>query len=128
VIGWPLPHRCGDRAIHSPLVPRNKFADLAHVLGYTPVDCDGGRNVEVGMDDDERQALRAEGLDPADPAVAAAISMVRWSCRFTARTSRPYWIRATGSVSALNCRRLPAVIIDTRGRSLSPHACIPLQS
>jgi len=30
------------------------------------------------MDDDERQALRAEGLDPDDPAVVAAIDMVRW--------------------------------------------------
>jgi hypothetical protein len=29
------------------------------------------------MDDDERQALRAEGLDPDDPAVIAAIDLVR---------------------------------------------------
>jgi hypothetical protein len=31
-----------------------------------------------GVDDDERQALRAEGLDPDDPAVIAAIDLVRW--------------------------------------------------
>jgi hypothetical protein len=30
------------------------------------------------VDDDERQALRAEGLDPDDPAVIAAIDLVRW--------------------------------------------------
>jgi hypothetical protein len=30
------------------------------------------------MDDDERQSLRAEGLDPDDPAVIAAIDLVRW--------------------------------------------------
>jgi hypothetical protein len=29
------------------------------------------------MDDDERQALRAEGLDPNDPAVIAAIDLRR---------------------------------------------------
>jgi hypothetical protein len=28
--------------------------------------------------DDKRQALRAEGLDPDDPAVIAAIDLVRW--------------------------------------------------
>jgi hypothetical protein len=30
------------------------------------------------VDDEEAQALRAEGLDPDDPAVVAAIDMVRW--------------------------------------------------
>jgi len=30
------------------------------------------------MDDDERQAQRDEGLDPEDPAVIAAIDLVRW--------------------------------------------------
>jgi hypothetical protein len=30
------------------------------------------------VDDDERQALQAEGLDPDDAAVAAAIDLVRW--------------------------------------------------
>jgi hypothetical protein len=30
------------------------------------------------MDDHERQALRAEGLDPDNPAVIAAIDLVRW--------------------------------------------------
>jgi hypothetical protein len=29
------------------------------------------------VDDDERRALRAEGLDPDDPAVVAAIDLVR---------------------------------------------------
>lgn len=32
----------------------------------------------TGMDDDERQALRAEGLDPDDPAVVATIDFARW--------------------------------------------------
>jgi len=30
------------------------------------------------MDDEERQALQAEGLDHDDPAVIAAIDLVRW--------------------------------------------------
>jgi hypothetical protein len=30
------------------------------------------------MDAEERQALRAEGLDPDDPSVIAAIDLVRW--------------------------------------------------
>ena len=30
------------------------------------------------MDDDEREAIRAEGLDPDDPAVRAALDLVRW--------------------------------------------------
>jgi hypothetical protein len=29
------------------------------------------------MDDEERQAVQAEGLDPDDPAVIAAIDLVR---------------------------------------------------
>lgn len=30
------------------------------------------------MDDNEREAIRAEGLDPDDPAMRAAIDLVRW--------------------------------------------------
>jgi hypothetical protein len=30
------------------------------------------------MDDDEREAIRAEGLDPDNPAVRAALDLVRW--------------------------------------------------
>jgi hypothetical protein len=30
------------------------------------------------MDVEERQALRAEGFNPDDPAVIAAIDLVRW--------------------------------------------------
>jgi hypothetical protein len=30
------------------------------------------------MDDEERQALRADGLDPDSPAVVATIDLVRW--------------------------------------------------
>ena len=37
---------------------------------------DGASNKTV--DDDERHALRVEGLDPDDPAVIAAIDLVRW--------------------------------------------------
>jgi hypothetical protein len=32
----------------------------------------------AGMDDIEREALRSEGLNPDDPAVIAAIDVVRW--------------------------------------------------
>jgi hypothetical protein len=37
-----------------------------------------GWRVAQGVDDHQRQALRAEGLDPDDPAVIAAIDFVRW--------------------------------------------------
>jgi len=36
------------------------------------------RCVELSMDDDEREAIRAEGRGPDDPAVQAAIDPVRW--------------------------------------------------
>ena len=32
----------------------------------------------TGVDDDERKALLAEGLNPDDPAVIAVIDPVRW--------------------------------------------------
>jgi hypothetical protein len=32
----------------------------------------------TGVDDDERQELQAEGLNPDDPAFIAAIDVVRW--------------------------------------------------
>ena len=37
-----------------------------------------GRTSNTGVDDDKRQGLRAEGLDPDDPAVIAVIDVVRW--------------------------------------------------
>jgi hypothetical protein len=30
------------------------------------------------MDDDEREAIRAEGLDPGDPATHEALDLERW--------------------------------------------------
>ena len=39
---------------------------------------------QVVWPDDERQALRAEGLDPDDPAVVAAIDLVRWELSLVA--------------------------------------------
>ena len=38
------------------------------------------------MDDDDRRALRAEGLDPDDPAVIAVIDLVRWELSMAAVT------------------------------------------
>ena len=37
------------------------------------------------MDDDERAALRSEGLDPDDHAVRAALDLVRWELELLAR-------------------------------------------
>lgn len=37
------------------------------------------------MDDEEREAIRAEGLDPDDPAVAEAIDLVRWELEMLGR-------------------------------------------
>ena len=41
-----------------------------------------GRTSNTGVDDDERQALRNEGLDPDDPAIIAAIDLVQWNCHY----------------------------------------------
>ena len=51
-------------------------------------------NVQDGMDDEDAQALRAEGLDPDDPDVRPAIDLVRWELslfplRVRVRTSWP---------------------------------------
>jgi hypothetical protein len=37
-----------------------------------------GRHAQTGVDDEDAQARRAEGFDPDDPAVMAAIDMVWW--------------------------------------------------
>ena len=37
-----------------------------------------GARVQDGVDKEEAQALRTEGLDPDDPAVVAALDLVRW--------------------------------------------------
>ena len=47
------------------------------IFGRAPTSNDSP-HVQDGVDDDERLALRAEGLDPDDPAVIAAIDLVRW--------------------------------------------------
>ena len=50
-----------------------------------------GRTSQDGMDHDEARVVRAEGLDPDDPAVVAAIDMVRWERELSllARVPRP---------------------------------------
>lgn len=40
------------------------------------------------MDDDEREAMRADGLDPDDPAVVAAIDLVRWELELLGESIR----------------------------------------
>jgi hypothetical protein len=35
-------------------------------------------HVQEGMDDEEAQALWAEAFDPDDPALIAAVDLVRW--------------------------------------------------
>ena len=47
-----------------------------------------GATSNSGVDYEERQALRAEGLDPDDPAVIAAIDMVRWELDLLGHTRR----------------------------------------
>jgi hypothetical protein len=38
------------------------------------------------MDEAEREAIRAEGLDPDDPAVVTAIAFVRWELSMLGRS------------------------------------------
>jgi len=54
-------------------------SDLEPVLGdHGCRPCSPADIEQVGMDDEDAQALRAEGFDPDAPAVVAAIDMVRW--------------------------------------------------
>lgn len=60
---------------------------------------DGGnrdrhRGVQTGVDDVEREALRAEGLGPTDPAVIAATDFVVWELSLLA-----YFVRASEYVA-----------------------------
>jgi hypothetical protein len=41
------------------------------------------------MDDEDREALRAEGLEPDDPAVVMALNVVRWELSLLAGTKTP---------------------------------------
>jgi hypothetical protein len=52
--------------------PNNYVDDLVHTERGWVVP-----HVHHCVDDDERQALQAKGLDPDDPAVIAAIDLVR---------------------------------------------------
>jgi hypothetical protein len=60
-----------------------------------------GRTSKTGVDDDERQALRDQGLNPDNPAVIAAIDLVRWElslgttlARHLSHRTRPTGVRA----------------------------------
>jgi hypothetical protein len=61
-----------------------------------PVGTDGdGHASKPGMDDDvEREAIRAEGLDPDDPTVVTAIDLVR--CELSSLWAMPTWTTTPG--------------------------------
>jgi hypothetical protein len=40
--------------------------------------CNDRPHLQDGVDDEDAQALRADGFDPDDPVVIAAIDLVRW--------------------------------------------------
>jgi len=56
-----------------------------------PWNPDSEPHVHIGVDHDERQALQAEGLDPDDPAVIAAIHLVRCEVAATYAPYRCSW-------------------------------------
>ncbi len=41
-----------------------------------------------GMDDEEREAVRAEGFDPDDPAVVVAVDLVWWELSLLSQRMR----------------------------------------
>jgi hypothetical protein len=45
-------------------------------------------HIQRGVDAEETQAVRAEGLDPDDPAVIAALDLVRWELSLSRRPAR----------------------------------------
>jgi hypothetical protein len=42
------------------------------------------RHVQTGVESEEAEAVRTEGLNPDDPAVIAAINLVRWELSLAA--------------------------------------------
>jgi hypothetical protein len=52
--------------------------DLGGCCRFLPTGGATEPHVQQRVDDDERQAPLAEGLDPDDAAVVAAIDLVRW--------------------------------------------------
>jgi hypothetical protein len=46
---------------------------------------------KAGVDDDERKALQAKGLDHDDPAVIAAIDLMRWELSLARRCRLSGW-------------------------------------
>ena len=54
-------------------------SDLGPVLGdHGCRPCSPADIEQVGVDDEECQGLPADGFDPDNPAVVAAIDLVRW--------------------------------------------------
>ena len=58
------------------------------MIWRTPLNRHDSPNVQDDMDDEHGQALRAEGLDPDDPDVRAAIDLVRWELSLFPRPLR----------------------------------------
>jgi len=58
------------------------------MIWRTPLNRHDSPNVQDGMDDEHGQALRAEGLDPDDSDVRAAIDLVRWELSLFPRPLR----------------------------------------
>ena len=82
------------------------------------------------MDDDERQALRDEGLNPDDPAVIAAIDVVRWELSLALESphppdgSPPSFLPVVGTkviTRRLPVRMLLSVATGQVGRTISAH-------
>ena len=55
------------------------------MIWRTPLNRHDSPNVQDGMDDEHAEAVRAEGLDPNDP---AAIDLVRWELSLFPRPLR----------------------------------------
>jgi hypothetical protein len=78
------------------MVPLSSAADASSPLPvFVSTVTETGRNrqatphVQDGVDAEEAQAVQAEGLDPDDPAVIAAIDLVRWELSLLPLTEAP---------------------------------------
>jgi uncharacterized protein YegP (UPF0339 family) len=90
---------------HTRLVPRWRTIPASAARG-TPT---APAASNTGMDDDECQALRAEGLDPDDPAVIAALDLVRWELSLGAAPT------AATAANSDTRRRCPLPTWDGKG-------------
>jgi hypothetical protein len=90
-----------QRADLAAAMPRPISAVVRSLVSIRPC------GVQPCVDDEEREALRAEGLDPDDPVVVAALHLVRWELSLS-----------EANFCASDTTGCPSFVAPVRGRRL----------